>query len=261
MPRPGQAGAADAQGVRSIRRALGHPVPAHRRDAGDLDPGHHRGDRAAQDDGAAPGAHAGTERAAVGHRRRVHGGSRPVALGLPGPAELAAAAGDPGDDAGPRRQAHRDGQPVRAARHLPGVRRPAGVAAAASARRRRRRRAAAVGGRLVQGPAAGRARRAAGPDRARLAPRRGAPGHAASLGRPQAAADGYAVSHGEREEGLSAVAVPVTGRSGGVVAALALSGPTLRFTAERVAEFAADLKAAGARMSERGFDHPLGPAT
>ena len=73
--------------------------------------------------------------------------------------------------------------------------------------------------------------------------------------------DGYAVSHGEREEGLSAVAVPVTGRSGAVVAALALSGPSLRFTPERVAEFAADLKVVGARMSERGFDHPLGPAT
>jgi DNA-binding IclR family transcriptional regulator len=77
----------------------------------------------------------------------------------------------------------------------------------------------------------------------------------------QAALDGYAVSHGEREEGLSAVAAPVTGRSGGVVAALALSGPTLRFTAGRVAEFAADLVQAGVRMSERGFDHPLGPAT
>ena len=73
--------------------------------------------------------------------------------------------------------------------------------------------------------------------------------------------DGYAVSHGEREEGLSAVAVPVSGRSGAVVAALALSGPTVRFTAERVAAFAVDLVAAGARMSERGFDHPLGSAS
>lgn len=87
--------------------------------------------------------------------------------------------------------------------------------------------------------------------------------HAATLREwvTQAALDGYAVSHGEREEGLSAVAAPVTGRSGGVVAALALSGPTLRFTAGRVAEFAADLVQAGVRMSERGFDHPLGPAT
>ena len=77
----------------------------------------------------------------------------------------------------------------------------------------------------------------------------------------EAARDGYAVSHGEREDGLSAVAVPVTGQSGAVVAALSLSGPTLRFTAERVAEFAADLGQVAARMSERGFDHPLGPAT
>jgi len=73
--------------------------------------------------------------------------------------------------------------------------------------------------------------------------------------------DGYAVSHGEREQGLSAVAVPVNGRSGTVVAALALSGPTLRFTEERVAEFTADLKRAALQMSERGFDHPLARAT
>jgi DNA-binding IclR family transcriptional regulator len=73
--------------------------------------------------------------------------------------------------------------------------------------------------------------------------------------------DGFAVSHGEREEGLSAVAAPVTGRSGAVVAALALSGPSIRFTKERVSEFAAGLREAAARMSERGFDHPLGPAT
>lgn len=72
---------------------------------------------------------------------------------------------------------------------------------------------------------------------------------------------GYAVSHGEREDGLSAVAAPVTGRSGAVLAALALSGPTVRFTAERVAEFAADLRQAVARISERGFDHPLSQTT
>jgi len=73
----------------------------------------------------------------------------------------------------------------------------------------------------------------------------------------QARRDGYAVSHGEREEGLSAVAAPVYGRSGSVVAALALSGPTVRFTDERVGVFAADLMKAAARMSDRGFDHPL----
>ena len=76
----------------------------------------------------------------------------------------------------------------------------------------------------------------------------------------QAAHDGWAVSHGEREEGLSAVAVPITGRSGAVVAALSLSGPTVRFTDESVQRFAADLQEVGKQISERGFDHPLSPA-
>jgi DNA-binding IclR family transcriptional regulator len=74
----------------------------------------------------------------------------------------------------------------------------------------------------------------------------------------EAAQQGYAVSHGEREEGLTAVAVPIVGRSGTVVAALSLSGPTIRFADERVAEFVKDLQAAAAQMNERGFEHPLG---
>ena len=74
----------------------------------------------------------------------------------------------------------------------------------------------------------------------------------------QATQQGYAVSHGERETGLSAVAVPLLGRSGTVVAALTLSGPTVRFTDERVAAFADALLAAAKEMNERGFDHPLG---
>ena len=73
----------------------------------------------------------------------------------------------------------------------------------------------------------------------------------------EAAHQGFAVSHGEREEGLSAVAVPVLGRSGTVVAALTLSGPTVRFTDDRVAEFTEALLAAAAQLNERGFDHPL----
>ena len=71
-------------------------------------------------------------------------------------------------------------------------------------------------------------------------------------------ARGYAVSHGEREDGLSAVAVPILGRTGTVLAALSLSGPTHRFTEERVKTFSADLARVAQRMSERGFDHPLG---
>ncbi|MDN3357530.1 IclR family transcriptional regulator [Actinomadura sp. DC4] len=76
----------------------------------------------------------------------------------------------------------------------------------------------------------------------------------------EAAHQGWAVSHGEREDGLSAVAVPVTGRSGAVVAALSLSGPTVRFSDDHVEQFSADLRQAARQMSERGFDHPLSPA-
>jgi DNA-binding IclR family transcriptional regulator len=76
----------------------------------------------------------------------------------------------------------------------------------------------------------------------------------------EAAHRGWAVSHGEREDGLSAVAVPVLGRSGRVLAALSLSGPTVRFTDDQVELFAADLRQVAKEMSERGFDHPLAPA-
>ncbi len=73
----------------------------------------------------------------------------------------------------------------------------------------------------------------------------------------EAAHRGYAVSHSEREDGLSAVAVSVIGRAGSVVAALSLSGPTVRFPDERIEVFAADLRQVAERMTERGFDHPL----
>ncbi|MEV4620582.1 IclR family transcriptional regulator [Asanoa sp. NPDC049573] len=73
----------------------------------------------------------------------------------------------------------------------------------------------------------------------------------------EAAARGFATSAGEREPGLSAVAVPITGRSASVVAALCLSGPTLRFTPDRVAEFVEALQHAAAQLNEKGFDHPL----
>jgi DNA-binding IclR family transcriptional regulator len=95
---------------------------------------------------------------------------------------------------------------------------------------------------------------------------RGAPGGEERVGHladeiEAAARRGYAVSHGEREEGLSAVAVPVIGHAGAIVAALSLSGPTIRFPDERVSEFAADLREVAEHMSQRGFDHPLGSTT
>lgn len=71
---------------------------------------------------------------------------------------------------------------------------------------------------------------------------------------------GYAESHGEREDGVSAVAAPILGRSGRVIAAIALSGPTVRFTEKRVREFAADVRRIAQQMSERGFSHPFGIA-
>jgi DNA-binding IclR family transcriptional regulator len=74
----------------------------------------------------------------------------------------------------------------------------------------------------------------------------------------EAAVKGYAESHGEREDGLSAVAAPILGGSGRVIAALGLSGPTIRFTETRVAEFASDLKQIARQISERGFTHPFG---
>ncbi|MDI5975059.1 IclR family transcriptional regulator [Amycolatopsis magusensis] len=68
---------------------------------------------------------------------------------------------------------------------------------------------------------------------------------------------GYAYSHGERETGLSAVAVPVFGRSGTAIAALSLSGPTVRFPDDRITEFVAALVEVSGHLTERGFDHPF----
>ncbi len=72
-----------------------------------------------------------------------------------------------------------------------------------------------------------------------------------------AAQAGYAVSHGEREVGLSAVAVPIIGRNGEVVASLSFSGPTSRFPDDRIPGLIEDLQWAAGQLTERGFDHPL----
>ncbi|MFF7051275.1 IclR family transcriptional regulator [Streptomyces griseorubiginosus] len=73
----------------------------------------------------------------------------------------------------------------------------------------------------------------------------------------EAAERGYAVSSSEFDEGLTAVAVPVTGRTGRVVASLSVSGPSHRFPYEAVERFADEL-AQGARLiSDQGFSHPL----
>ncbi|MEU9094203.1 IclR family transcriptional regulator [Streptomyces sp. NPDC087901] len=75
----------------------------------------------------------------------------------------------------------------------------------------------------------------------------------------QVAEQGYAVSHGERDVGLTAVAVPLATSSGVVVAALSLSGPSARITQDAIDEFAEDLIQVAAQIMSQGFDHPLGP--
>ena len=62
-------------------------------------------------------------------------------------------------------------------------------------------------------------------------------------------AQGYAAALGELEEGLNAVATPVYGPDGAVVAALCVFGPAYRLPPERVPEMAAHTLAAARRIS------------
>ncbi|HSK93197.1 MAG TPA: IclR family transcriptional regulator [Candidatus Angelobacter sp.] len=59
----------------------------------------------------------------------------------------------------------------------------------------------------------------------------------------------WSMSFGEREEGLAAAAVPIRNQAGVVHAALSISGPTARLSAERFEELRADLAAAAAEIS------------
>ena len=78
---------------------------------------------------------------------------------------------------------------------------------------------------------------------------------AAALARQVAAIreTGYAVSHGERELGASAVAAPVRGDDGRVLGALSASGPTSRFTAERVPGYVEAVVATAATLGRVGL--------
>jgi DNA-binding IclR family transcriptional regulator len=64
---------------------------------------------------------------------------------------------------------------------------------------------------------------------------------------------GWAVSHGEREAGVSAIAAPVTDAAGRTVAAVGLGGPTSRFTEDRVAELVPVVTNAAAQLSKLHF--------
>jgi DNA-binding IclR family transcriptional regulator len=63
---------------------------------------------------------------------------------------------------------------------------------------------------------------------------------------------GYSVTHGERELGASSVAVPIR-RGGRVIAALSVSGPTSRFTADRIGDYVDAVTAAAQGISTTGL--------
>ena len=60
---------------------------------------------------------------------------------------------------------------------------------------------------------------------------------------------GYAITDGELEPGLVAIAAPVFHDGGAVVAALSVSGPATRLTADRLADVAAECTAQAAALS------------
>jgi DNA-binding IclR family transcriptional regulator len=63
--------------------------------------------------------------------------------------------------------------------------------------------------------------------------------------------DGFATTIDELEAGLSAIAAPVRGPTDDVIAALSISGPTLRLTHARLAELAPVLRDEASALSER----------
>jgi IclR family transcriptional regulator, acetate operon repressor len=64
-------------------------------------------------------------------------------------------------------------------------------------------------------------------------------------------ADGFAVAVDEIETGLAAIAAPVRGASGEVVAALSITGPTVRMTPTRIKELCLALVEESDRLSAR----------
>lgn len=67
----------------------------------------------------------------------------------------------------------------------------------------------------------------------------------------RAEATGWAATREELELGLNAIAAPIRGRDGGVIAAVSVSGPSYRLGAERFATVAALVAAAGGEISRR----------
>jgi IclR family transcriptional regulator, acetate operon repressor len=70
-------------------------------------------------------------------------------------------------------------------------------------------------------------------------------------------ARGYATAIDELEDGLSALAAPIYGPSGDVVAALSISGPTIRLTSERIERLAPLLVEQARALSARLGHHDV----
>ncbi|MEE2523803.1 IclR family transcriptional regulator [Pseudarthrobacter sp. J75] len=64
------------------------------------------------------------------------------------------------------------------------------------------------------------------------------------------AESGYATVHGELEDGLNGIAVPIRGREGTVIAAVSISGPSARFEPEKLPGLIDELKISGEKISE-----------
>lgn len=72
--------------------------------------------------------------------------------------------------------------------------------------------------------------------------------------------DEWAVSFGEREEGLAAAAAPIRSQAGAVLAALTISGPTARLDARRLDTLRAELTGAANEISLAQGWAPPSPA-
>ncbi|MGE0852700.1 MAG: IclR family transcriptional regulator [Hyphomicrobiaceae bacterium] len=66
--------------------------------------------------------------------------------------------------------------------------------------------------------------------------------------------NGYAMSIGERIDGVSGIAVPIRSVSGGIIAALAVSGPSGRWTKDRMLAHLDAIREGAARISARIWD-------
>jgi DNA-binding IclR family transcriptional regulator len=61
---------------------------------------------------------------------------------------------------------------------------------------------------------------------------------------------GYALSHGERVAGASCVSAPVFDANSRVIAAITISGPTIRFTEDKISEYASRVMSVAAQVSQ-----------